>query len=546
MINYLHKTKPYRHQEEAFYFLYNKNFGALFMEQGTGKTKTAIDLAVNWYNEGFINAVLVIAPSGVQEQWYDTEIPCHHSDNVRRYCYLWNGISSNTKKEEMIDLIYNHKDELKWFFINVEAFSTDNCISLFAEYVKNNKTLIIIDEATIIKNNETKRSHNIIFGLSKIEKVGRRIVSITPYSVKRLILTGTMVTNAPYDIWNMFEFLSPGFFGLDFFTFKIHYGIERKMQIPGTNRYYFRKIKKQEIESIRRYHAQGFSIPLIASKMSVSESSVKFLIDNKHINSPYKHLDELKEKISTCSFIVLKKDCLDLPPKIYEEIRVKLNDEQKKVYQEMKKELFSTYNGKELSVINKIALILRLQQITGGFFPYDDTDNRIETKYEPIGKSNPKIEALLQDLHECSVRPIIISARFTAEVEAIFEAVKKEFQDENVEKLYGKTQKELRAQIRDAFINGNVDILVVSSLLVRRGFNFQTASIMYIYSNDYSLETREQLEDRIHRDGQKSLTVVYKDIIAKGTVDEQVLSILKDKKDLLEFMRDKTLTEFIG
>jgi hypothetical protein len=60
---YLYKTKPYQHQADAVYNLYGLEYAALFHEQGTGKTKTAIDIASNLFLEGKINAVLLSTPN---------------------------------------------------------------------------------------------------------------------------------------------------------------------------------------------------------------------------------------------------------------------------------------------------------------------------------------------------------------------------------------------------------------------------------------------------------------------------------------------------
>jgi SNF2 family DNA or RNA helicase len=95
-------------------------------------------------------------------------------------------------------------------------------------------------------------------------------------------------------------------------------------------------------------------------------------------------------------------------------------------------------------------------------------------------------------------------------------------------------------------MRGEVDVLVASARIIGTGFNLQNCHVMYMYSNSYSFEDRAQLEDRIHRNGQESDTVVYKDLIVRRTVDEQVYEVLQNKKDLLEFMRDKSLHEFIG
>jgi pantothenate kinase-related protein Tda10 len=63
---YKYKTEPFEHQVEAVKFVSSHpfNFG-LFMEQGTGKTKTTIDIVENLFLAGAIKQVLIIAPNGV-------------------------------------------------------------------------------------------------------------------------------------------------------------------------------------------------------------------------------------------------------------------------------------------------------------------------------------------------------------------------------------------------------------------------------------------------------------------------------------------------
>lgn len=545
---FLHKSAPYDHQVDAVCKLYPLTFGAEFMEQGTGKTKVAIDLATNWYKEGLIDAVMVIAPNGVHDQWKDEELPKHHSEEVPRIALAGSASlgRSHSKSgiKELHDLIYKPADGLKWFMINVDAFSTDTHVPMFREYVRRNKTLVIVDEATRIKNPDAKRSTNIKYGLCDLTKAGKRILKAAPLSTKRLVLTGTMVTNSPYDLWNMFEFLSPGFWGIDFFTFKLRYGIERRMEVPGRRGTYYRKITSKEMDQVRKYARLGKECDEIARMFALSESSVRFIIDNPHIRAPYKNLDELKRKIEPYAFIVRKQDCLDLPPKIYEKLYVEMNDEQKRVYSSMLREMSAEYNDMELTALNKVSLILRLQQITGGFFPSGQNEEEPTT---PIGKKNPKIEALKADLDECSDFPIIIAARFRAEIEAITAELTAHYEGEKtVRCIYGSTPMDERREIRDAFLRNEVDVLVASARIIGTGFNLQNSHMMYRYSNSYSFEDYAQLEDRIHRNGQTSDTVVYKDLIVRKTVDEQVYEVLQNKKDLLEFMRDKTLHEFIG
>ena len=79
MGNYKVKTVPYKHQIEAFKKGHDKEFFAYFMEQGTGKSKAAIDDACNLFLDGKIEAVMLIAPKGVHRQWDDEQLPAHCS-----------------------------------------------------------------------------------------------------------------------------------------------------------------------------------------------------------------------------------------------------------------------------------------------------------------------------------------------------------------------------------------------------------------------------------------------------------------------------------
>ena len=66
---YYYKTEPFEHQVNALKFVSKDPFHfALFMEQGTGKTKTTIDVLENLYLAHQISQVVIIAPNGVHRQ----------------------------------------------------------------------------------------------------------------------------------------------------------------------------------------------------------------------------------------------------------------------------------------------------------------------------------------------------------------------------------------------------------------------------------------------------------------------------------------------
>ena len=306
---------------------------------------------------------------------------------------------------------------------------------------------------------------------------------------------------------------------------------------------YNRSIKYNEISSILRYHKEGKKPDTIAYMMGTSAKNIQFIINHPELRVPYKNLEQLKERIQNVSYIVRKEDCLDLPPKIYEKLYVEMNNDQKRIYKELKKELLTKYNDKELTVMNKVSLIGRLQQITGGFFPYKDDDNK--ARVMPITNNNPKIQVLKRDLEEAGNEVIIIWARFVGELKMIYYEVTKSFPNKKISLYYGGTYQEDRKVIIDRFKRGDVDVLIANPRTAGVGLNLQRSNFHYFFSNSYSLEDRVQAEDRSHRIGINK-PVLYKDIIIKGTVDEQVHAILKSKKDLLDYFRDKTLAEFLG
>ena len=78
-MSHQYKTQPYEHQREALRKGATSRLYGYFMEQGTGKTKVAIDNSVYLYNENKLKLVFVVAPNSVYTNW-EKEIKIHSSD----------------------------------------------------------------------------------------------------------------------------------------------------------------------------------------------------------------------------------------------------------------------------------------------------------------------------------------------------------------------------------------------------------------------------------------------------------------------------------
>lgn len=522
--------EPMPHQKEAFAFFCEglaggRNFVALFAQQGTGKSKMLIDIAASLYADDKIDAVLVIAPCGVHRQWATDEIPKHCA--APRYRVH----------------VFNHKMPevgvgLLWYCVNVETFSRDTWMEHMREFLTKYRTFVVVDEATTIKNPKAQRTANIAYGLGERSYRGKALVSVKPLSVYRAILTGTPTTNSPFDLFAPFEFLRPGFWGMSFSSFQSRYGLMRKETIPGKVPF-LRSLTYQEIATMRRQVAGGTLPAQVASIWGISPLDVRYIVEHPELSVPYKNLGELQRAIAPVAFIKRKKDCLSLPEKTYTKVLVPLSAPQAKAYKELKANAYAQFAGQELDVTTALTLALRLSQIAGGFFP-SGSDEVPCTPFEP----NPKVEALLRELEE-SEPPAIVACRFVAEVHAVAAALAKERPDLTVHTITGEVIGARREAIVAGFKSGEIDILVATTSTIARGYNFQHCSTMYIYSQSFSLEEREQLEDRIHRNGQND-TCVYKDFIAEGTIDEAVHAVLSVKGNLLEYFRSKSFVDFLG
>lgn len=540
-VSLVYKTTPRVHQAEAYDKVYGLSSFALFMEQGTGKTKTTIDILSNYAigsGEGpLINAVLLIAPNGVHEQWYDEQLPLHSP--VPCVSYLWKGLPTSKVRQNALRefVLERTPGKLKWFFVNVEAFSVDSAMPIFKAYLEKNAVAVCVDEATVIKNPSAHCTTNIVQGLNDLEHQGRVVVGLTTKSIVRAVLTGTQSTNNPFDQYSYGEFLFPGFWRMNYATFKHHFGLIKQFYVHGTKRPKERLLSKEDIVRIRGQLDAGFRLKDVADKNFTSTSVVAYLQAHRECTVPYKNLQEMKERMAPFSFVKLKKDCYDLPEKQRIKVHVTLSPAQAKIYKDLIRDAHAEYEDKELDVMAKMALITRLSQVTGGFFPSNEGE-----KPTPI-EGNGKLQALKKEIEETDERPLIVCARFTAELETIFDA----FKDQGARILYGKTSAGERSETVEQFKKGAVPILVAQPKVCSMGFNFQAACNMFFYSNSFSFLIRAQMEDRIHRDGQTSDHVIYRDLIAKGTVDERILRVLEDGQDLLDYMREPiSVGEFLG
>jgi len=550
---YQYKTEPFEHQVNAVKFVSTHPYEfALFMEQGTGKTKTTIDILENLYLAHKIKQVMIIAPNGVHRQWGKTGTDPRDLGEIEKHGFvpnkrmIWQSNKRNAKLLEAF--MTDNSDVLTYFCVNVEAFSTNSYIADFARFVAHAPTFIVVDEATSIKNPEAARTDNIIHGLSLCQYVGRRLRDYFPYSVGRCILTGTPEAKGPYGLWSMCEFVRKDFWGMNYYAFKARYGIERQVTFPGMTRPVKKQLAPEDFRTIRNKAAdEKMSATEIAIDMNMAVGDVQYILDNPTINTPYKNLNELRAKLATIAFTVRKQDCLDLPKKVYEVYTVPMSAEQERLYKEIKKDAYALYNQNALDALNQAAIRTRLRQIAGGFFPakYDLSGGAEQElaniECVPIG-TPPKYSAILRLLEDHpESMPAIVPCAFRAEAKYIYAELSKTYK---CALIMGGIDKKERERIEDEFKQGKIEVLVAVASTIAKGFNFQISHTMYIYSSSYNTEDRMQLEDRTHRYGQQ-FECTYVDLLTENSIDHRIFDVINGDTEFQNYMRSTDPNDFL-
>ena len=467
-MKYEFKTEPFEHQRTALLRSWKKEKYALFMEMGTGKSKVLIDTIGILYGKGAINAAVIIAPKGVYKNWASREIPTHLPDYIEHHIAVW---SPNPRKKEKEDLtaLFDVMDKLKILVINVEAFSSKKGVTFTEKFIFSHLTMFAVDESTTIKNPKAARTKAII-KLSKDAKFRR-------------ILTGFPITQSPLDLYSQTETLERNLLGFSsFYSFQNHYG-------EVVNRYFGGRTVKQVV---------GF-----------------------------RNLDELTTKLDKFSFRVLKKDCLDLPDKVYQRRDVELTAEQKKLYNELKEYAITILEDQEqISVTNILTQLLRLHQIVCGHVKSDDDkdipidNNRIDSMFEVISEMQGKV---------------IIWANYRQNIIEIVNSLHEVFGTQAVSSYFGDTHPDERERVIRDFQDPESPLrfFVGNTQTGGYGITLTEAKNVIYYSNNFDLEKRLQSEDRAHRIGQTN-KVTYVDLVAKDTIDEKIVDALRNKLDLAQ------------
>jgi len=240
---------------------------------------------------------------------------------------------------------------------------------------------------------------------------------------------------------------------------------------------------------------------------------------NGNIIYSYKPLpgaeDEIYRKIGDITISMKSTDFLDMPSLVTSEYAVTLDDEERKVYDSMKKDLILQLPGGEVTAANAASLSGKLSQMANGAVYLDDG------AYTAI--HDRKLDALEDIIEAANGSPVLVAYWYRHDIERI---------SERLRKLHIPAARLDKPEDIRKWNNGEYPVMLIHPASAGHGLNLQNGgSTIVWFSIPWSLELYTQTVDRLFRQGQKSETVSVIHITAKDTIDGRIVKALKDKDD---------------
>lgn len=457
------------HQKKAIETYKDMSKYGLFFDVGTGKTATAIGMMRQKYlKHSTLLRTLILCPPIVINNW-------------KKEIMMWTNVKDRDihelrgpvpqRIEVVTDLIQKQKTGI--IITNYEALINEKFHQVLLGF---RAQVIIADESHKIKNPGAKRTKRCF-----------TLGDSVPY---RIIMSGSPILRNAMDLWSQFRFLDSGdSFGASFYEFRSKYFYDKNATA--------RHIKFPDWRPRKEMEAK------------------------------------VTEKIDRLSMRIRKDECLDLPPLVKKVQEVDLSNEQAKMYDEMKKDFIAYMGGEVVVAQNALTKALRLQQIVSGHIPME----ALETGDKKLRyfRKTPRDDALRDILEQVAFEhKVIIWAVFRANYETIRKICKE------LKLGYVEIHGEVTDKARDKGVhryNNDPDVRVCighpgsGGIGINLVDKLSTQSYSIFYSRNFSLEFDIQAEARNYRGGSERYEKVTRiDLVAKDTIDEHIMSCLRQKK----------------
>jgi SNF2 family DNA or RNA helicase len=437
--NWPGKYTPFDHQKKtaAFLTLYRRCF--CFNEQGSGKSSAAIWAADYLMSLGLVSRVLILCPLSIMDAVWRNEL---FTNAMHRTVGVAHGTAQKRKN------VLAQNDD--FVIINYDGIGV-----VHDELKAGGFDLVIVDEATCMKNPKTKR--------------WKLLNGLLDSNTRLWLMTGTPAAQSPMDAYGLAKLVSPNSVPKFIGTFR-----DRVMHQVTR----FKWVPREDASTIVH---------------DVLQPAIRFT----------------------------KEQCMDLPDMVYTRRSADMTRQQKKYYEELRKEMLIQAAGEDVTAANAAVQMIKLLQIAAGAVYSDDKEvlefdikHRYNALREVIDESNHKLIIFAPFRHVIRMLSEQLTADgFTTEI------------------IDGTVPAGRRSEIFDAFqTQKDPRILIIQPQAAAHGVTLTAADTIIWWGPVSSLETYAQANARIHRAGQTNKCTVVQ--LYGSPVEERVYKMLDGKIDV--------------
>ncbi len=234
--------------------------------------------------------------------------------------------------------------------------------------------------------------------------------------------------------------------------------------------------------------------------------------------------DAIYRLISDITISMKSADFLKMPECIINEVPVALSEKEWSVYQALKEDMVVDLKDEEIDAVNAAALSGKLLQMANGAVYNEEK--------EVIHIHDRKLDALEDLIEGANGKPVLVAYWYNHDLQRI----KERFSVREI-----KTSQDIKD-----WNNSDIPVAVIHPASAGHGLNIQFGGSTIIWFGlTWSLELYQQTNARLWRQGQKS-TVVIHHIIAKDTIDEDVMKALRKKEKIQSALIDSVKARIGG
>ena len=439
------KTQGHEYQEEGTEAIQELEYAGILHEQGLGKTKIGLAVALHWLRTGAVTNVLIITKKNIIETW---------REEIEKHTWLEGYVIGRN----LAQTSYALTGRGKVFIINYEQ--ARNLEETMRIWQKARRVGVILDESHAIKNPEAK--------------VSEALMRLREGFVRRLIMTGTISANRPYDLWNQIKFLDGG------------------------------RALEMEYEEAKRLY-----------DLPKSEQEAQCFMQR---------MEDLNRRIARFTIRETKETAgVKLPPKMIETWDAALERRQRALYEEYEQAVQVLIEREGGRLLDDNSQILKM------------LGRLVECAAYPMGvdegyDEEPGKDEVLDEILQRRIRgeKAIIWTGYRGNAERLANRLG----PRRSVVVHGGIADEERSKRISEFKDERsvVQLLVATPGSCKEGLTLTVARHVIFYDRGFRLEDYVQAQDRIHRLSQEHECFVHR-IVAHDTIDEWVDKLLEAKKE---------------